>query len=67
MKVIYGGKMKNDKIDVYKIVKLMWGGNFFLVYVYLKEKCVIWDLLCRWIYVMCYSVELKVFIKNLFL
>ncbi len=37
MKAIHGGKAKNDKIDSYKIAKLIRGGNFPLAYVYPKE------------------------------
>lgn len=56
MKVIYVGKIKNDKIDVFKIVKFMWGGNFLFVYVYLKEYCLICDVFCCRIYIMRMSV-----------
>ena len=34
MKAIHGGKAKNDRIDSFKIVNLIRGGNFPLAYVY---------------------------------
>jgi transposase len=34
MKAIHGGKTKNDKIDSYKIAKLLMGGNTPTVYPY---------------------------------
>ena len=34
MKAIHGGKTKNDKIDSYKIAKLLRGGNFPIAYEY---------------------------------
>jgi len=37
MKAIHGGKVKNDRIDSYKIANLIRGGNFPLAYVYPKE------------------------------
>jgi len=64
MKAIHGGKTKNDKIDAYKIAKLMRGGNFPLAYVYPKEKRAIRDLLRRRTHAMRHSAELKAFIKN---
>ena len=36
MKMIHGGKAKNDKIDANKIARLLKGGNFPLSYVYPK-------------------------------
>jgi transposase len=36
MKLIYGAKAKNDKIDAGKIARLLRGGNFPLAYVYPK-------------------------------
>jgi transposase len=47
MKAIHGGKAKNDKIDSYKIAKLIRGGNFPLAYVYPKEMRATRDLLRR--------------------
>jgi len=64
MKAIHGGKTKNDKIDAYKIAKLMRGGNFPLAYVYPKEKRAIRDLLRRRTHAVRHSAELKAFIKN---
>ncbi len=64
MKAIHGGKTKNDKIDAYKIAKLMRGGNFPLAYVYPKEKRAIRDLLRRRAHAVRHSAELKAFIKN---
>jgi hypothetical protein len=34
MKLIHGGKAKNDRIDAGKIARLLRGGNFPLAYVY---------------------------------
>lgn len=45
MKAIHGGKTKNDKIDAYKIAKLIRGGNFPLAYVYPKEN-VLFEIYC---------------------
>jgi transposase len=47
MKAIHGGKAKNDKIDSYKIAKLIRGGNFPLAYAYPKEMRATRDLLRR--------------------
>ena len=47
MKAIHGGKAKNDKIDSFKIAKLIRGGNFPLAYVYDKEMRATRDLLRR--------------------
>jgi transposase len=47
MKAIHGGKAKNDRIDLYKIAKLIRGGNFPLAYVYPKEMRATRDLLRR--------------------
>jgi len=38
MKAIHGGKAKNDRIDSFKIAKLMRGGNFPLAYTYPKKN-----------------------------
>ena len=45
MKAIHGDKAKNDKIDSYKIAKLLQGGNFPLVYQYPKNRRATRDLL----------------------
>ena len=42
MKAIHGGKTKNDRIDSYKIAKLMRGGNFPLAY----ERCGPHEIYC---------------------
>jgi len=47
MKAIHGGKAKNDRIDSFKIAKLIRGGNFPLAYVYPKEMRATRDLLRR--------------------
>ena len=47
MKAIHGDKAKNDKIDSYKIAKLLQGGNFPLVYQYPKNRRATRDLLRR--------------------
>jgi transposase len=47
MKLIHGGKAKNDKIDANKIARLLKGGNFPLAYVYPKGMRETRDLLRR--------------------
>lgn len=47
MKLIYGAKAKNDKIDAGKIARLLRGGNFPLTYVYPKGMRETRDLLRR--------------------
>jgi transposase len=47
MKLIYGAKAKNDKIDANKIARLLRGGNFPLAYVYPKGMRETRDLLRR--------------------
>ena len=47
MKAIHGGKAKNDKINSFKIAKLIRGGNFPLGYVNDKEMRATRDLLRR--------------------
>jgi transposase len=47
MKLIYGAKAKNDKIDAGKIARLLRGGNFPLAYVYPKGMRETRDLLRR--------------------
>jgi transposase len=47
MKLIYGAKAKNDKIDAHKIARLLRGGNFPLAYVYPKGMRETRDLLRR--------------------
>lgn len=45
IKAIHGGKAKNDKIDSFKIAKLLRGGNFPVAYHYPKAMRVTRDLL----------------------
>src|SRR6516162_909497 len=47
MKLIYGAKAKNDRIDAGKIARLLRGGNFPLAYVYPKGMRETRDLLRR--------------------
>ena len=64
MKAIHGGKAKNDKIDSYKIAKLLRGGNFPLAYQYPKNMRATRDLLRRRTRLVRYSGELKAHVKN---
>ena len=52
MKLIYGAKAKNDKIDSGKIARLLKGGNFPLAYVYPKGMRETRDLLRRRTYLV---------------
>jgi len=52
MKLIYGAKAKNDKIDAGKIARLLKGGNFPLAYVYPKGMRETRDLLRRRTYLV---------------
>jgi len=52
MKLIYGAKAKNDKIDAAKIARLLRGGNFPLAYVYPKGMRATRDLLRRRTYLV---------------
>lgn len=47
MKAIHGGKTKNDKIDSYKIAKLLRGGNLPMAYAYPAKMRATRDLLRR--------------------
>ena len=47
MKAIHGGKTKNDKIDSYKIAKLLRGGNLPVAYAYPAKMRATRDLLRR--------------------
>ncbi len=47
MKAIHGGKVKNDRIDSYKIAALLRGGNLPMAYVYPCEMRATRDLLRR--------------------
>jgi len=64
MKAIHGGKAKNDKIDSYKIAKLMRGGNFPLAYTYPKEMRATRDLLRRRMKIVRHGADLKAHITN---
>ncbi len=47
MKVIHGGKSKNDKIDSFKIATMLRGGMFPIVYVYPRKMRATRELLRR--------------------
>ena len=47
MKAIHGAKTKNDRIDAFKLAKLLRGGLFPLAYVYPREMRAARDLLRR--------------------
>ena len=64
MKAIHGGKTKNDKVDSYKIAKLLRGGNFPMAYEYPQEMRATRDLLRRRSRLVRYSGELKAHVKN---
>ena len=64
MKAIHGGKAKNDKIDSYKIAKLIRGGNFPLAYVYDKEMLATRDLLRRRTKIVRHGADLKAHVAN---
>lgn len=52
MKAIHGGKTKNDKIDSYKIAKLLRGGTLPMAYPYLAKLRATRDLLRRRTYMV---------------
>jgi transposase len=52
MKAIHGGKTKNDKIDSYKIAKLLMGGNMPIAYPYPAGMRATRDLLRRRTYMV---------------
>lgn len=64
MKAIHGGKAKNDKIDSYKIAKLIRGGNFPLAYQYPKHLRALRDLMRRRQHLMRYTAQLKAHVKS---
>jgi len=64
MKAIHGGKAKSDRIDSYKIAKLLRGGNFPLGYRYPKQLRATRDLLRRRQHVMRYTAQLKAHVSN---
>ena len=61
---VHGGKAKNDKIDSFKIAKLLRGGNFPLAYQYPKAMRATRDLLRRRTRLVRYGGELKAHVKN---
>ena len=64
MKAIHGGKAKNDRIDSFKIAKLIRGGNFPLAYVYPKEMRATRDLLRRRMKIVRHGADLKAHVVN---
>ena len=64
MKAIHGGKAKNNRIDSFKIAKLMQGGNFPVAYVYPKDMRATRDLLRRRMKIVRHGVDLKGHITN---
>jgi transposase len=58
MKLIHGGKAKNDRIDAGKIARLLRGGNFPLAYAYPKGMRETRDLLRRRMYFVHKRAEL---------
>jgi transposase len=58
MKLIHGGKAKNDRLDAHKIARLLRGGNFPLAYVYPKGMRETRDLLRRRMYLVHKRAEL---------
>src|SRR5271157_5925404 len=58
MKLIHGGKAKNDKIDANKIAHLLRGGNFPLSYAYPRGMRETRDLLRRRMYLVHKRAEL---------
>jgi transposase len=58
MKLIHGGKAKNDRIDANKIAHLLKGGNFPLSYAYPKGMRETRDLLRRRMYLVHKRAEL---------
>jgi transposase len=64
MKAIHGGKTKNDKIDSFKIAKLLRGGNFPLAYNYPNELRATRDLLRRRTKLVRFGADLKAHVSN---
>jgi transposase len=58
MKLIHGGKAKNDRLDANKIARLLKGGNFPLAYAYPKGMRETRDLLRRRLYLVHKRAEL---------
>jgi transposase len=64
MKLIHGGKAKNDKLDARKIAGLLKGGFFPLAYVYPKAKRDTRDLLRRRSFFVRQRAQLIAHIQN---
>jgi len=64
MKAIHGGKAKNDRIDSFKIAKLMQGGTFPLAYTYPKAMRATRDLLRRRMKLVRHGADLKGHVTN---
>jgi transposase len=64
MKSIHGGKAKNDKIDSYKIARLLRGGTFPMAYVYPKEMRATRDLLRRRKHMVTCGAQFKAHTKS---
>jgi transposase len=64
MKAIHGGKTKNDKVDSFKIAKLIRGGNFPLAYNYPNELRATRDLLRRRTKLVRFGADLKAHVSN---
>jgi len=64
MKAIHGGKAKNDKIDAFKIAKLIRGGNFPLAHAYPKAHRAIRDALRRRTHIMRMNAQLKAHVSS---
>jgi hypothetical protein len=64
MKAIHGGKTKNDKVDSFKIAKLLRGGNFPIAFHYKKEMRATRDLLRRRTKIVRHGAMLKGHVDN---
>ena len=64
MKAIHGGKVKNEKIDSYKIASLLRGGTFPMAYVYPAHMRSTRDLLRRRMHLMRKRAELFSHVHN---
>ena len=64
MKVIHGGKSKNDKIDSFKLATMLRGGMFPIAYVYPRKMRATRDLLRRRQYFIHHWEALMAHIQN---
>ena len=64
MKAIHGGKAKNDKIDAFKIARLLRGGTLPKAYVYPPEMRATRDLLRRRLHLVRRRANLLAHIQN---